>query len=318
CLVVTRDAVSNMATFVVYSTNSGWAAIGTGSQMDGSTMFVGWSNGNHDPLISQRSTSGHNTPSQVSSVIFRQTSVPSSLNLPSSAVLSFAFTVPMSASIISATGPSTFIFASSKTSPSTPSDPASSFPKHDIRGAFQLDVSKLGSISVGTAEDDNTMTLWLVHGIFMFLGWIVLPPFAIFTSSIDPILIHGILMFTAWFVACPAAIFIARYMKTRLGHLWFKTHLWLMLAGVGGLMAAGLLAVEINIPAGEARFFTSLHGVLGTVIALIIYPLQCILGFVSDRLFKPDRVGIPIQDRIHWWLGRSVVLLAIINTQLGL
>ena len=46
--------------------------------------------------------------------------------------------------------------------------------------------------------------------------------------------------------------------------------------------------------------------------------LQIILGFVIDKLWSPDRTSIPLWDKLHWWIGRVVFLIAIINLYLGI
>lgn len=59
------------------------------------------------------------------------------------------------------------------------------------------------------------------------------------------------------------------------------------------------------------------HGVIGwTILALGLS--QSLLGILSDRLYNPNRTSIPLQDRIHHWFGRMVVVLSWTNIPLGL
>ncbi|KAI9349181.1 hypothetical protein BDR26DRAFT_853180 [Obelidium mucronatum] len=128
-------------------------------------------------------------------------------------------------------------------------------------------------------------------------------------------------MFIAWSVLPPIAIFIARYMKDRMGHNWYLSHKWIMLGGVGIFTIIGIVSVEwsLNPTDSVLRFIgSSNHGIIGTVVALIVYPLQVILGEVSNALWSAERKSIPWWDKAHWWLGRAVVVLAIVNTYLGL
>lgn len=61
--------------------------------------------------------------------------------------------------------------------------------------------------------------------------------------------------------------------------------------------------------------FTSQSLGLAVMIILII---QVILGFVSHTKFSPDRPRIPWCDKVHWWLGRIVSILALVTCFRGL
>lgn len=45
---------------------------------------------------------------------------------------------------------------------------------------------------------------------------------------------------------------------------------------------------------------------------------QMILGIVCDKMFDVGRNSVPIIDKIHWWTGRSLSVLAIANIILGI
>ncbi|KAJ3280807.1 hypothetical protein HDU79_011333 [Rhizoclosmatium sp. JEL0117] len=286
CVATVKD--STTVTFTVYSVAKGWVGIGTGSFMDGSTMFVAWKNG-ANIVISQRSGRGQAQPSYNSNPVFTKVATPSSVTVPSSANLAFSFQIPISSGLVSVTGPSNFIFGTSDQSVSTPSDPSSNFPQHGLYSKFSLDLSKGG---VGSTTGGSGVDLVLLHGIFMFIAWGVIPP---------------------------VAIFIARYFKNVLGHRWYLSHTGLLIYGTGGLIVAGLVVIEINVAPGVTRFVgSSTHGIMGTVVALALYPLQCLLGYASNYFFDPNRRKVAIIDQIHWWVGRAVVVLAIVTMQLGL
>lgn len=46
--------------------------------------------------------------------------------------------------------------------------------------------------------------------------------------------------------------------------------------------------------------------------------IQIALGFVANHMFDPNRPGVPWWDKAHWWLGRSLFVLGIINVHLGI
>ncbi|KAI9339676.1 hypothetical protein BDR26DRAFT_919020 [Obelidium mucronatum] len=294
CVFASKDASASIVSFEVYSSAKGWAAIGTGASMAGSAMFVGWSTPN-GTVISQREGLGHTLPLVAKTPSFIQKN-PSSLakndSLAAAATLQFAFNLPMSR--ISTTKPSQFMFAVSNNPPTDPSNVASSFPIHSEYSSFMLDLS---SNSSTTGYTTTTTTS---------------------NSSIDLILIHGIVMFIAWGILAPLSIWVARYLKTRIRN-WYRVHVSLMLLGVGGFTIAGLIAIELSLEDGETRFIaTGNHGIIGTAIALAIYPAQCILGFICNWLFDETRSRIPVWDQLHWWLGRGLIVLAVVNMFLGL
>ncbi|KAJ3406737.1 hypothetical protein HDU80_010566 [Chytriomyces hyalinus] len=290
CLVSIRDEVAATVTFVAYSSLTGWIGFGTGQVMAGSRMFIGWNNGKQ-AVISQRTTSEYNLPIPVNASIFAAVPLPAGINLPSSIKISFALSVPISSGIASTTSPSDFMFAGSNSTPGTPSVPSSSFRKHEFRGQFNVDVSKLGQSSGEGAGSTPVVDLVLQHGIFMFLGWCVLPPIA---------------------------IFVARYLKFRLGHVWYLTHTGIMLFGVSACIATALVCVEVNLAPGKTPFITTPHGILGATLCFAIYPMQVVFGFMSNALFNAERECVPWWDRMHWWVGRVAVVLAVVNVQLGL
>ncbi|KAJ3406739.1 hypothetical protein HDU80_010568 [Chytriomyces hyalinus] len=260
--------------------------------MAGSTMFVGWNNATGSaPVVSQRSSSGHVMPTADSTSVFTLIETPKSLSLPPTTALSFTFTVPISAKLVSTTGPSQFMYGVSDAPPTAPSNPSSPFPQHSSFGAFTLDVSKLGLETTGDVQAITQSTLIFAHSLVMFIAWGVLPF---------------------------AGIFVARYMKQRWEKSWYAIHWCLMLFGTGALTVTGLVAVEVNLGDGVARFTKSSHAVAGAVLALGVHPAQVILGFVINALFDVERVAVPWWDHLHAWLGRLSGVLALVVMQLGL
>ncbi|KAJ3130003.1 hypothetical protein HK100_008327 [Physocladia obscura] len=287
CVASASDSTAGTATFTVQSSSDGWVGVGIGSSMgSASAMFVGWYNSSGEPVISQRSAANHVQPSVSSSQVFTQVSTPSSVSLLSTSKLSFSFQIPIS--LISTTAATSFIFGISNSAPSSPDSASSNFNQHDTSGVFSLDLSKAGA-SIGTAESTSVPTLVVLHGLFMFLAWFVFPS---------------------------AAIFIARFLKHRLGHLWYQLHVGLMIGGTGLSIILGLAFVEVYVV--QKFGLPSFHSKLGVAIALGVYPLQVLLGYISNAKFSEDRKAIPWWDQLHWWIGRLVFLAAIVNIFLGL
>ncbi|RKO86610.1 DWNN domain-containing protein [Blyttiomyces helicus] len=130
-------------------------------------------------------------------------------------------------------------------------------------------------------------------------------------------------MAVGWVVAAPLAIVVARYGKAALGVWWFRIHVVLMVGGatVGTYVGFGMVYTAIEwVGSPHFEVTADAHGahvVLGLLVLTLIAP-QAILGFVIDRLWTPTRVSIPWWDRLHWWVGRIVVLVTVINIPLGI
>lgn len=129
----------------------------------------------------------------------------------------------------------------------------------------------------------------------------------------DVINIHAACMWLAWTLSPIVGIFIARYAKTKLGHNWYILHMSIMGITTVGVGLIGLLFVLLYLPPPH---FDSPHAILGLTVMVMMLG-QVALGFISNHLYSPDREKVPLVDKSHWWLGRSLVLMGIINCQLG-
>ncbi|KAJ3071839.1 hypothetical protein HDU98_004730 [Podochytrium sp. JEL0797] len=290
-ITATKDATTQLVTIAVQSTQTGYIAVGLGSfSMAGANMFVGWVD-QGKVVLSQRSAHGHVMPTVITTQpTWSQVPFPASTVPLAGVQAKFAFSIPVGG--VSVTGPTSFIYAVSGTPPTTPSDPASPIAEHDdgAFGSFSLDLTKVGA-TVGTTTGVNSQLFKLIHGITMFLAWGVFP-----------------------FLG----VFVARYLKARLGHNWYRIHVACMIGGPLILSIAGLVAIELQIASGSTRFITSTHGIVGTVISFAFLPLQITLGYVANHFFNPNRIGIPWYDQAHWWIGRLVMLAALVNIYLGI
>ncbi|KAJ3292416.1 hypothetical protein HDU79_001442 [Rhizoclosmatium sp. JEL0117] len=319
----TGQRTNTSVTFSVTTSFTGWVGIGFGKQMDGSVVVVGWNNVNSTTLnsrvtIDQRVGDGHSIKqgdSSSSSLVSARlvANLPSTAPAkPSEKAIQFAFEVPLSRFAQSVDKPVDLIFGASNSAPPNPADASSVLTKHSLAGVFVLDMSgsasspspssATNSISPSTGATATTTTTNNSTST---------------TSTTNLILIHALCMFFAWTVVLPGGIFLARYLKYTIGPNWFLSHGAIMLL-VGLLSIGGLIAIQLNKTSGESRFFASTHGIIGTLIVLFLYPLQMALGVTTQQKFDPARSSIPVLDKSHWWTGRTIALLAIINIHLGL
>ncbi|KAI9351781.1 hypothetical protein DFJ73DRAFT_368631 [Zopfochytrium polystomum] len=302
----------------VQSSAKSWASVGVspvGGLMKGATFYVAWPNSAGGVSVSQRilrsGAASHAMPTMATTqgFILLSQPLPSTTILPTSNIV-FTFMRPMvdvDATLGSAAAPiltndaTHFIYGLSSQlgAVARVDDPASSFTKHEVYGAFSLELGAqgfLGANALTDSGDDGAARqhmLKTAHGACMTLAWAGVPPFA---------------------------IFLARYMKHRLGHLWFKLHVALFVYVVGSLVITGLAVIEVEVASWDAPyiFINTNHGILGTILALALYPMQLILGFVSDKLWSPGRTFIPWWDKMHWWVGRGVTVLAAAVIAMGI
>ncbi|KAJ3137022.1 hypothetical protein HK101_003927 [Irineochytrium annulatum] len=297
CLTAYRDLSATTVNFTVQSTRKGWVGIGVGaSRMAGATMYVAWPNGASSGavIMSQRSTSGHSQPSYVTPQQFTMISTnPPTISVVAGATMTATFSCPDA--LVSRTGATSFIYAFSDSPAYTPSDPTSGFPEHGGRdcGVFTMDLSTTGGQSGGSASSDgvDADALRKAHGAVMVVGWGVLPA---------------------------VGVFIARYMKDRLGHLWYILHSWIMQGGVVACTVIGLVLIEVEVSPGPRFVPDHPHKVLGCILVFGILPAQIILGHVSDRLWTAERRAVPWWDKAHWWLGRLAGTLGVVVIFLGI
>jgi hypothetical protein len=292
---VTAQLSASDVCFTIHSKESGWAALGISKTgMPNAEIYAGWKNSSNQYTVASLQTgSSRNRPTLQTSQL--ATPLPAFDAAPSWAKTTFAFCRPLNAgrSIDANQG---YIFASSDTPPTGDiNSPSASIPYHSNNGVFSFDFTKTGS---GVSGPN--------------IGGPVLKPTDGFTIK-SVYLLHGSLMWVAWIICPFVGIFIARYMKSSLGHNWFRLHVLIM----GVLCICLTLASFLLIVLYRATHFNSFHTILGIIITLGCVG-QGILGYISDKKFTPDRPNIPWWDKLHWWAGRVLWILGIINVFLGM
>ncbi|KAJ9052472.1 hypothetical protein DSO57_1033749 [Entomophthora muscae] len=123
---------------------------------------------------------------------------------------------------------------------------------------------------------------------------------------------HGALMIIAWLVLPPISIFIARFLKDHLGVLWFKLHRGLFIL-VGLIAFSSIFLVYHN----QGAALSNPHAIIGSLV-MLLYVGQAILGYIIDKLWNPENPKAPWHDKLHWWAGRSISLLALGNIIYGI
>lgn len=130
--------------------------------------------------------------------------------------------------------------------------------------------------------------------------------------------IHGIMMVTAWVILAVLGIYIARYLKS-FGSNWFVFHASLMLMTFIISLSSFILIILYRYP---PHFYSDLslnnaHTKIGLTITCAMF-VQIILGIVIHMLYNSERIYIPWYNKLHWYFGKLIVLLAMCNIVIGI
>lgn len=134
-------------------------------------------------------------------------------------------------------------------------------------------------------------------------------------KGFSPHVTHGTVMMLSWVLLGTAATFVSRYLKP-LGEIWFRAHVAVAFAIVVGSIT-GFWVIVAHIQSDGGAHFDSVHARTGLAL-LLLAALQILLGYVSHTRYNPARTHAPIYpDRLHWYLGRGVLLLSFATALMG-
>jgi hypothetical protein len=196
-----------------------------------------------------------------------------------------------------------------------------------------FDLNKAYYIFLGSGPTDNTGAL-LQHArtpsifpktnVMTFVG--SMQPSA--GKNVRLIQAHGCLMITAWILLVSPSIILARYFKTAWpgdqicsNAVWFVVHQTLMLIALACTIAGFIIIFAyagrpdpemVTFPGYYPAYFW-VHGPLG-IIVMILVILNPIIAAVRC---KPDSSFRPIFNWIHWTVGTSCYIIAMITIFFG-
>eukprot|EP00041_Stephanoeca_diplocostata_P024637 m.630443 g.630443 ORF g.630443 m.630443 type:complete len:556 (-) comp22566_c0_seq2:454-2121(-) len=159
------------------------------------------------------------------------------------------------------------------------------------------------------ANDEYLNDMWLLQGSPVessegegCKSWLSLP------------MLHGIFMLLGWGVFIQAGHFIARYFRQHGAEgWWFKRHKYLMMTGLG----LSLLGFIFGVASVKSNHFSFTHGLLGIEIMILG------IGQPINAYFRPHPPSNRTKRRIYWeyyhkYAGRLAIFLALINITLGI
>ncbi|KAJ3360602.1 hypothetical protein HDU91_004471 [Kappamyces sp. JEL0680] len=290
--------------FTLATASQGWVALGVGSKyMRGADIYAVWLNSTSHPNVHRLVGNGHQLPlpNDIQNMIPLPVSDEQLDHIPEWAAMVASFCRP---ALIETSYPSgksvlagsSYIFAYSTQPPTARIDTlGAQLGFHQAWDTFDFDF---------TAFDELPAAPTPAPGL----------------SFEQAATIHGLVMWMAWVVSPLVGMFVARYLKTRLGHVWYLSHLALMGLVTGGLTTVGFfLMVAYMHPPHFSRSnpLEDTHIKLGLAIFILMF-VQIALGFLSNHFFDARRTSAPLLDRVHWWTGRVLVLAGLANTTLGM
>ncbi|KAJ3322517.1 hypothetical protein HDU76_013868 [Blyttiomyces sp. JEL0837] len=317
CVFAQADTAASMLTFTLQSyVTTGWIGLGIGSdRMDRiSGYFVGWKNSTGGVTFSPRLAAGHVVPAvNPNSTATLLGTIPvgpinstaiapkkfDSTTTTTTDLFRFSFRLPLNGSSVSLTGLTTLIWAVSIAAPDVKvldSATAASFPMHDVIGAFTLNLqpSQTGQLTIGSPMGNQPVVSTSNNKLT--------PP-----GSLDPntpsssstrsrsILIHAVTMSIAWSFLLYVSIIFARG-----GHAWLSRifgnnprlaralQISVLLFGIKLPTVIGLIVIETepSVPSsGGMRFMSSVHAVLGTLLAIFVVPVLTGLSIAGHVIF---------------------------------
>ncbi|KAF7719480.1 Cellobiose dehydrogenase (cytochrome) [Penicillium ucsense] len=281
-----------------------WFALGQGSGMSGSNIFVVYPNGNNNVTISPRLGRGqvqplHNDAAQVS--LLEGSGVKNGVitaNVRCDSCINWG-----SGSTDLTSTSSSWIWAVKSGSPLSSKDASASIAFHDQAGSVSLDLTKAtgGSssnpflergntpgpttiVAAPQSSDNTAQKRKTAHAVLMTVAFVILfPVFALLfylVPSPHVALIHGVLQLFTLAVA---------------------------IAGMG-------LGIAI---AGDLQLMHEAHPIIGIVVVAGLTVFQPLMGLVQHLFYrKTQKKGIFAYT--HRWFGRAFIILGVINAGLGL
>uniref|UniRef100_V5EUT4 Cytochrome b561 domain-containing protein n=2 Tax=Kalmanozyma brasiliensis (strain GHG001) TaxID=1365824 RepID=V5EUT4_KALBG len=278
----------------------GWYAVGTGRQMDGSNMMIGWVNTDGNVVMSQRTATGHSDPTTSINALTATMEPRHSFSNSSGTVWAWSF--PMSGSESTPSSSTPFIWAANKNN-NPASGTTSTIRRHTAYGSITLDLTKPystdGSGSNGGSSGGNGTPLTPTTGASQSNR--------ILNRNNKLIIAHMVFMIIAWFLLVPAAILVGRYGRTFFK--WLPVHRNLQIAAFFSVLIAFILII---VEVGSGEHFDSTHAKLGLAIFIVMI-LQMVLGMIGHKTkrFNVSRI-------VHVVIGLGITVAAVWNSAEGL
>ncbi|KAG9517637.1 CBD9-like protein, partial [Aureobasidium melanogenum] len=300
-LVFSMSASTNgsLALYLAGTSKHSWIAVGTGTEMQDSMMFIVYGDKTkHGATLSTRYSTGENEPKYMS-------------NMDPEANASHEngfFTVDahyhnssswMQHHIDMSSNQQPFIFAlGPKLSRSNGGSPSATIQRHVVYGRFTMDMTKAVSDAAPTANGDNGA--WVRSGASEAYG---------VSSDYDVgSAIHAVVMCLAFVLVFPLGALLLRFISVRVHYMVQLAASILVIIGLG-------TGVYISTEYNRTKNYNTAHQIVGLIVFVGV-AIQLILGTVHHVIYKRTRRATKL-GKIHLYLGPLVLVLGIINAPLG-
>lgn len=313
-----------------------WVAMGIGSQMAGSHIFMIYQNGAGNVTLSPRLGAQHVMPTYDSSAKVKLLAGSGVSNGFMTANIQYT----ASSSVIGLTSSSSpFISAWKQGDPVDSTDPAATITQHDDHAQFTIDLTSAsisadanpytsssgsatasgsGASSTGTTSSGSGTSGSSSGSSTIILGG----QFPLMTYQMA----HGILMAASMVVLFPLGAIILRL---SLG-VWLHAAVQLItLAAITAGFGLGIRMAQATNYVSALQFlphlkctlthkqlFNTTHTIFGTIIVCLFY-IQPFLGLIHHQRFKKTHTRT-IFGITHTWYGRILIICGVINGGLGL
>ncbi|KAM5344133.1 hypothetical protein ACJ41O_012670 [Fusarium nematophilum] len=270
-----------------------WVALGTGSRMSGSTMFVIYQDGSGNVTLSTREGHGHTMPeySRMGAVKMLEGSGVANRTMVANIQGGDLSGIDFAAS-------NDWISAWKTGSPLDSTDVRANIDEHDGTDSFSVDFSKatIGSDSNPFTNGSNTRPN--TGGAVTGGGG----------GEDHAATIHGIIMSIVFLIGFPVGSFLMPVLGKWLIHAG-----WQIFAFAGMWVGFGLGKIAAD---RDGEWFSEPHVQLGTVVCVLMI-LQPILGWMHHRNYVKYQRRTLISYG-HLWYGRALMIIGIANGGVGL
>ncbi|KAJ2993963.1 hypothetical protein HDV02_001931 [Globomyces sp. JEL0801] len=123
--------------------------------------------------------------------------------------------------------------------------------------------------------------------------------------------LHAIFMILGWVLIVPISILLARFGRVKFDS-WFRLHQALQFSALILIIGSFIIILYKN-----KLYISNPHAMLG-IIVLSLGAIAVLLGSFSYYTRNPGKTLHWFDDKLHWWVGRTAALLAILNVVIGI
>ncbi|KAG9948381.1 CBD9-like protein, partial [Aureobasidium melanogenum] len=300
-LVFSMSASTNgsLALHLAGTSKHSWIAVGTGTEMQDSMMFIVYGDkSKHGATLSTRYSTGENEPKYMSN-----------MNPTSNASHEDGFFVVdahyqnssswMHNHIDMSSSKQPFIFAlGPKLSRSNGGSPSATIQRHVVYGRFTMDMTKAVSDSAPTPNGEDGA--WVRSDASEAYG---------VSSDYDVgSAIHAVVMCLAFVIVFPLGALLLRFVSVRVHYMVQLAATILVIVGLG-------TGIYISMEYNRTKNYNTAHQIIGLIVFAGV-AIQLILGTVHHVIFKRTRRSTKL-GKIHLYLGPAILVLGIVNAPLG-